>query len=222
MSPQSADESSNTPKHDTVPKPSRSMPQIASKSGSRAPLAQSLPAGGVGDRDRAANGPLRSPIHSGCSGSGGKGLVDGPEPSKNGLCACGRRERVSSSSSPSRTPSYSPDLVAHTRITTRAVGGRSTGRRHPGGSTASGVFSESSLSSAIRPEPSSVPSLRASCPRGHGGWARESGCASGSADRTGPSSPSASRCPQALRPPARGAFVRQNGSSSGPQNQRQT
>ena len=45
--------------------------------------------------------------------------------------------------------SYSPDLVALTRITARAVGGRSTGRRHPGGSTASGIFSESSLSSAI-------------------------------------------------------------------------
>jgi len=45
--------------------------------------------------------------------------------------------------------SYSPDLVALTRITARAVGGRSTGRRHPRGGTVSGIFSESSSSSAI-------------------------------------------------------------------------
>ena len=132
MSPQSADESSNTPKHDTVPKPSRSMPQIASKSGSRAPLAQSLPAGGVGDRDRAANGPLRSPIHSGCSGSGGKGLVDGPEPPRTGTAPKGRRERFSSSSSPSRTRRIS----WRTRASPRAPSAAGP----PGGGTPGGAL----------------------------------------------------------------------------------
>jgi len=54
--------------------------QLREKSGSRAPLAFSLPAGSAGDRDRAANGPLQPPVRTGCSGSGPEGLVDGLQP----------------------------------------------------------------------------------------------------------------------------------------------
>jgi hypothetical protein len=77
------------------------------KSGSRAARLLLARRGSVGDGDRAANGPLRSPIRTGCSCSGGKGLVDGAASRRSGAAAAAAHKRASSAAR-ARPASRSP------------------------------------------------------------------------------------------------------------------